>query len=324
MSGRPLASISLDADDLWAYLRTHGDPNWEKRPSYLARFFPPVLDLLDSLGLTITFFLVGEDATRDDSGGAMQEIATRGHEIGNHSFGHECWIHRYSADQLNEEIVRAEEAIVSATGERPRGFRGPGFSWSPQLLTTLISLGYRYDATTFPTFVGPLARRYFLATSSLSREDREQRQHLFGSFGDGFRSLHPFSWRVRSGGTLVEMPVTTMPVLRLPFHMSYLLYIGGRSETLMMTYLRGALAMCRATGVEPSFLLHPLDFLGGDEVSALSFFPGMQISTSRKLALATRVLGTLCAHFECVPVRTHADAVEQRGRMRLRSIEAEK
>jgi len=319
-NGRPLASVSLDADDLWAYLRTHGDPSWERRPSYLARFFPRVLDLLDEAGMKITFFIVGEDAARDESAAAMQPLVARGHEVGNHSFRHECWIHLYSADQLNEELTRAEQAIEAATGERPRGFRGPGFSWSPTVLETLATLGYRYDATTFPTFIGPLARRYFLASSKLEGEELEQRRHLFGAFSDGFRSLRPFYWKAAGGRNVLEIPVTTVPIAKVPFHMSYLLYIGGRSEALMMAYLRGALASCRALGVEPSFLLHPLDFLGGDEVSELSFFPGMQIDTATKVRLARRVLGVLGEEFECVPMGVHADAIEGRGGVGVREV----
>jgi hypothetical protein len=26
---KPLASISLDLDSLWSYMKTHGDPGWE-------------------------------------------------------------------------------------------------------------------------------------------------------------------------------------------------------------------------------------------------------------------------------------------------------
>lgn len=322
--GRSLASVSLDADDLWAYLRTHGDPGWERRPSYLARFFPRVLDLLDEVGMKITFFIVGEDAARDESAAAMAPLVARGHEVGNHSYHHECWIHLYSADQLNEELTRAEQAIEGATGERPLGFRGPGFSWSHTVLETLAMLGYRYDATTFPTFIGPLARWYFLASSTLDAAELEQRRHLFGAFSDGFRTLRPFYWRAAGGQEVLEIPVTTMPIAKVPFHMSYLLYIGGRSEGLMMAYLRTALASCRALGVEPSFLLHPLDFLGGDEVKELAFFPGMQMETREKVRLARRVLDVLGEEFECVPLGRHAAAIEGRGGVGVREVRRER
>jgi hypothetical protein len=39
-ASRPIASVSLDLDDLWTYLRTRGDPSWEQRPSYLPIFVP--------------------------------------------------------------------------------------------------------------------------------------------------------------------------------------------------------------------------------------------------------------------------------------------
>ena len=32
---RSLASLSLDLDNKWSYLKTHGDPGWDSFPSYL-------------------------------------------------------------------------------------------------------------------------------------------------------------------------------------------------------------------------------------------------------------------------------------------------
>ena len=40
MSPRPVASISLDLDNQWSYMKTHGDPGWESFPSYLDAFVP--------------------------------------------------------------------------------------------------------------------------------------------------------------------------------------------------------------------------------------------------------------------------------------------
>ena len=57
-----LASVSLDLDNVWSYLKTHGDDGWERRPSYLATFVPYVLDVLEQEQLQITFFVVGADA----------------------------------------------------------------------------------------------------------------------------------------------------------------------------------------------------------------------------------------------------------------------
>lgn len=316
MTGPQMASISLDVDDLWSYLKTHGDPSWASRPSYLDRFIPRALEAMERNRLTCTFFLVGTDAGRVAGTSLLRSVTDAGHTVGNHSYEHEPWLHLYSDRQLEADISQAEEAIRVATGQRPRGFRGPGFSWSPALLELLAARGYRYDASTFPTFMGPLARTYYFWTARLSREEREQRRALFGSFRDGFRPNRPYRWALAGGKGLLEIPVTVMPILRAPFHLSYLLYLSRRSEAGMMLYLRAALSACRATGIEPSFLLHPLDLLGGDEVPALSFFPGMHITSAEKARHFDRVMTTLKRIFRVVDLDTHATALLERGRLR--------
>jgi len=124
------ATVSFDLDDLWTYLKTRGDQSWVSYPTYLPVIVPRALALLDELELPITFFVVGRDAARAQNAALIGALASGGHEIGNHSYEHDCWLHRYEPEQLEDDIRRAEDAIESATGRRPRGFRGPGFSWS--------------------------------------------------------------------------------------------------------------------------------------------------------------------------------------------------
>jgi len=317
--GRPLASISLDLDDLWTYLRIHGDPRWVSRPSYLQRVVPLALEALDRAGVKLTFFVVGWDAANPANAPLLRRIIEHGHEIGNHSFEHEPWLHRYSRSQLEAEVVRTQDAIAQATGQQPIGFRGPGYSWCPELLELLEQHGYLYDASTLPTFLGPLARRYYFWTSRLSPEERAVRSALFGSFRDGFRPVRPYSWSLSRGRTLLEMPVTTFPVLKLPFHFSYLNYIGRWSEAMALAYLRAGLAACRLTGTSPSFILHPLDLVGGDQVADLAFFPAMDRASDRKLDLFARVLSTYQERFVLVPMRDHARALLATGSLGRRS-----
>lgn len=303
---KPIASLSLDLDDLWSYQRTHGDPAWERRGSYLPALMPPMLDLLDEAGCKITVFVVGADAAAPANAPWLRMVTTRGHEVGNHSFQHECWLHLYTRDQLEEELARAEDAIYAATSQRPLGFRGPGFSWSPMLLEVLAERGYLYDASTLPTFLAPLARAYFLATSRMTVEQRRQRRELFGSFRDGFRPVGTYRWQLPSGRELLEIPVTTIPVVKTPFHMSYLIYLSRFSRRLMEAYLRSALAACRRLRITPSFLLHPLDMLGAEQAPELMFFPGMDVPGAEKRALVRQVLAMLARSFTLVPMSTHA------------------
>ncbi len=188
---RPICSLSLDLDNLWSYMKTHGDSGWESLPTYLDLVVPRVLEILRQNHWIITFFVVGQDAALEKNRDALALIAEAGHEIGNHSFHHEPWLHLYSKEQTEEEIERAEHAIESATGKTPRGFRGPGYSLSEATIDVLSKRGYRYDGSTLPTFMGPLARAYYFRTSNLTADEKEQRKILFGEFKEGFRPSSP-------------------------------------------------------------------------------------------------------------------------------------
>jgi len=304
-TGKPFASLSLDLDNQWSYMKSGGIDGWQGFPSYLDVAVPRILDTLRRDNAQITFFVVGQDAALPKNREALRAIARDGHEIANHSFHHEPWLNRQSRQAIAEEIGRAHAAIAEATGQAPRGFRGPGFSLSTQILEILSGIGYDYDASTFPTFIGPLARSYYFLTSGFDRTQREERAHLFGTLADGLRSLRPYRWAL-AAGDLVEVPVTTIPLLRAPFHLSYLAFLAGVSTGLALAYFRSALAACKLAGVEPSLLLHPLDFLGADDVDCLGAFPGMKLSSAQKLELVGEVLRLYSATYEVHGVGAHA------------------
>jgi hypothetical protein len=286
-------------------MKTHGDAGWDSFPSYLELVVPRVLEILDRRKLVITFFVVGQDAALPKNREAFGLHGRSGHEIGNHSFRHEPWLHLYTPEEVENEILGAEEAIAKATGHRPVGFRGPGYSLSRHTLQVLSQRGYLYDASTLPTFLGPAARAYYFFKSRLDRGEREQRKALFGSFKDGLKPLKPYRWSI-DGGELIELPVTTMPLLRVPFHFSYVLYLGGYSRALARSYFSTALRLVRLRGIEPSLLLHPLDVLGREDVPALEFFPGMSLAREKKLSLVEECLDELQSSFTVTSMCEHA------------------
>ena len=112
MKQKTLASLSLDLDNQWSYMKTHGDAGWQEFPSYLDLLMPRTLGFLRDHGLTITFFVVGQDAALDQNREALQSIAEAGHEIGNHSFRHEPWLHLYSPQELDREFTEADRAAA--------------------------------------------------------------------------------------------------------------------------------------------------------------------------------------------------------------------
>lgn len=302
---KPIASISLDLDNQWSYMKIHGDEGWDKYPSYFNIFVPHVLNVLDELDLKITFFIVGKDTESEENSKYLRMITDRGHEVGNHSYNHESWLQTYSYEKIEKEIRDAEEAIEKVTGQRPIGFRGPGFSWSKDLLKVLESRGYKYDASTLPTYLGPIARMYYFKKSNLSKEEKKARKELFGKFSEGFRKLKPYQWNLENGKTITEIPVTTMPVFKLPFHLSYLIYLGNISMPLMKLYLSTAINMCKITNTPISFLLHPLDLIGGDQIKELAFFPGMNVTSDKKVEIFKQVINSLKKHYEIVNMDQH-------------------
>lgn len=307
-----LASVSLDLDNKWSYLKTHGNRAWETYPSYLGAIVPRILEFLAARRLTITFFVVGRDATRPENAAALRAIAAAGHRIGNHSFNHEPWLHLYSREQLVTELQQAEDAIEQATGVRPTGFRGPGFSVSSTVLQVLSERGYDYDASVFPNLLNPLARAYFLATTNLSGEELEQRKALFGSMADARRPVKPFWWRLERD-RLLEVPVTTMPLFKMPIHMTYIHYVAKYSKTLARAYFKLALWMCRATRTEPSLLLHPTDFMGREDDEDLRFFPAMDVPVADKLALLGGALEIMQRDFELLSLDEYVHRVRGQG-----------
>ncbi|HEV3028976.1 MAG TPA: polysaccharide deacetylase family protein [Planctomycetota bacterium] len=323
MASRPLLSLGLDLDNLWAYQKIHGDSGWESYPSYLDTLVPILLEVAREHNLRMTVFIVGQDAALERNASVLLALAAAGHEIGNHSFRHEPWFHLYSKSEIESEIRRAEESIEKATGRRPIGFRGPGFSLSPETLRVLIDRGYRYDCSTLPTFLGPLARTYYFWKSrGMSDAEREKRSRLYGTWSDGLQPLHAYSWSV-AGRRLLELPVTTMPGPRLPFHLSYLLFLRRYSRAAAWAYFRTSLALCRMNGIAPSYLLHPLDILGGDRVPELAFFPGMDLPTGAKIEFLHEILHHLSSTYRVVTLEEHARLAEAQPQLGVRRVTEE-
>jgi hypothetical protein len=303
---KSIASLSLDLDNKWSYMKTHGDAGWESFPSYIDIVVPRILEFLKKRDLKITFFIVGQDAAREENHESLAQLPAAGHEIANHSFNHEPWLHLYSEEQLVEEFQKTEDALEQATGRRPIGFRGPGYSLSPTVLKVLADRGYTYDCSTLPTYIAPLARAYyFFKSPEMSDEEREKRKKLFGKFSDGFQSLKPYTWDI-GGRPLVEIPVTTMPGIKTPIHASYVIYLSTFSKTAARTYWKTALAACRLAGVQPSLLLHPLDFLSGEDAPELKFFPAMNLPIEEKLERVSEILASYTNSFDVVNMSEHA------------------
>jgi hypothetical protein len=153
-----------------------------------------------------------------------------------------------------------------------------------------------------------MARAYYFLRSGLDGEEKSKRSMLFGEVRDGLRPLKPYRWQLAEG-QLLEIPVTTLPGLKMPFHCSYLHWLAGISETLASAYFAGALRACDVAGIAPSLLLHPLDFLGRDDVSELAFFPGMNQTGAEKTERMRRFLGGFAERYTVLDMEAYANRI---------------
>jgi hypothetical protein len=118
-----------------------------------------------------------------------------------------------------------------------------------------------------------------IATPSLPSPARAPLEKGFDRF-----VARPCLWQL-ADKRLLEIPVTTMPILKLPIHFSYVHYIASFSLSLARLYFRSSVSMSRVSIVRPSLLLHPLDFADRSDAQVLSFFPAMHTAVNRKLEL---------------------------------------
>ena len=174
---------------------------------------------------------------------------------------------------------------------------------------TMSARGYKYDCSTFPTYLGPMARAYYFMKSGLGKQEKDKRKQLFGKWTEGLRPIKPYKWQLEGGNGLLEIPVTTMPIFKVPFHVSYLLYLASYSKLAAKLYFRTALRLCQITGVGPSVLLHPLDFLGADDVPELGFFPAMDKGGTWKCQLVSGYLAEFKRRFDVRPMGEHAGLI---------------
>ncbi len=300
------ASLSLDLDNQWSYMKTHGDAGWQSHPSYLDAVVPRILEFLAARRLTISFFIVGQDAAlREEPRGARRDRGRRPRDRQPQLPARALAAPVFAGRARRGTAARPRRRSKPRPACKPRGFRGPGFSLSGATLETLLARGYDYDATVFPNLLNPLARAYLFSTSKLTAEEKEQRSALFGTWKDALRPVRPFRWNLQRG-RLLEIPVTTLPGLKVPMHLSYLIYLAKFSRLAARTYLRFALGVCGLTATSPSILLHPLDFMGREDCPELAFFPGMDLTRERKMAIMAELFDILASRHELVTMGEHA------------------
>jgi peptidoglycan/xylan/chitin deacetylase (PgdA/CDA1 family) len=137
-----LASISVDLDEIPNYFEIHGLSAPEGRAATLV--YDVALTRLRALaeagGFPLTLFTIGSDVARREASDGLRDAAAHGHEIANHSLDHRYDLVRLGREEITRQIAEGARVIEEATGQKPVGFRAPGYTISDEVFDVLGEL----------------------------------------------------------------------------------------------------------------------------------------------------------------------------------------
>lgn len=146
-------ALTFDVEEYFhaeAFAQVLRPEEWLAQESRVVASTERILDLLDREHVRATFFVLGWVAERQPA--LVREIASLGHEIGCHGYGHRM-IQHLTRSEFERDVTRAKSALEDVTGHAVLGYRAPTFSimretlWS---LEVLCEAGFRYDSSIFP------------------------------------------------------------------------------------------------------------------------------------------------------------------------------
>ncbi len=101
-----------------------------------AALTPQVLDIFNRHGARATFFVQGQNASRNRS--LLARMAAEGHEVGSHTWSH-VNMRTCGTAKLISELDRTAAVIEQATGSRPRVMRPPYGSANANLINMVYN-----------------------------------------------------------------------------------------------------------------------------------------------------------------------------------------
>lgn len=296
---RPLAVIHVDVDSLWTIAEDFGYAKDRSDCSIYTKAVPSLLTILKDQQITATFFCIGDDARRSEQASVMREIVAQGHEIANHTMNHRQDFGQLSSAEKRREIKDSDAILREITKKEIVGFRSPGYFRDEYIIQSLRELGYLYDSSVLPSPVLPLmaAARYLLSGGMRSGK-------RFGRFQDFWLTQYPHLIKTTqlysiSNCRLLEIPISVMPIIRLPFH-STMVFMFGRLLFDLGIHL------IYSFGLPLVYLFHAVDFLPPTNNIAVQKHPTLSIDYAERYAKIYYMLKKIKSQFEVVSTSSFA------------------
>jgi polysaccharide deacetylase family protein (PEP-CTERM system associated) len=227
---RVVNALSVDVEDYFhvsVFEGTVPRTAWAEMESRVTVNTRRMLDLFDEFQVRGTFFVLGHVAEHHPE--LVREIASRGHELASHGFGHRL-VYDQTPDEFRADVRRAKQLLEDLSGQQVRGYRAPSFSVTAQslwALDVLIEEGHSYDASIFPI-----------------RHDR---------YGIPGSPRHRYALN-RESGSIVEVPGSTVRIAGMNLPVAG----GGYFRILPYAWTRWGIERVNRTETQPVvFYLHP-------------------------------------------------------------------
>ncbi len=284
-----LCAISVDLDEIPNYFQIHGleVPEGPAATLVYDLAVDRLTDLARELDVPLTLFAIGSDLARREAADRLAAARRQGHEIANHSLDHRYDLTRLAREEIRHQIRAGADAIEAAVGERPTGFRAPGYTITDEVFEVLEEEGVAYDSSVFPCpayYAAKTAAIGLIAARGRTSRSVVDTPAVLLSPTRPYRVGRPYQ---RTGVGVLELPVQVTRGLRLPF-------IGTSVTLAGPARARWLAKMCVG---EPlvNLELHGIDVLdAADGLEALRpYQPDVRVTKESKLDALRAVVHVL-------------------------------
>jgi hypothetical protein len=243
-----MIQIHVDVDNLWMYEKEFGIKIHPDKEYIYKQSLPLFLNLLKKFHSKVTFMIIGQDLKLPACQVFCRKAIAAGHEIANHTWSHPISFGSMSFEQKKQQISKTHQLITQICGKEPVGFRGSGYYQDEEIISILKKLNYHYDSSILPGFSQLLMSTY----AFLKRG--ENRHKTFGRPNYFICPEQPYRIKGVNNEQLLELPISILPIFRLPIHTTFAYFFGSEYRKLILRYLRS----------KPDYMLylfHAIDFV---------------------------------------------------------------
>ena len=261
--------------------------------------FNRAFDFFEKLGVTATFFVVGDELDKSE---VIQRVILnafeKGHEIENHTYSHPFGLTKLSDSQVRNEIIKCNDIITSIIKVAPVGFRSPGYNMNTTLINVLEELNFKYDSSGFWSILNPVlsVTHKLFFKNGLNNAD-------FGGVNRNLKQIpyypHKHNWMKLNDGKrkLMELPLPRTNFLSLPFYNNINLW----APFIYSNYISKKIKKNNII-----YLFHIIEFMDikDDNIpSELIVHPNVKCPVEKKLNKSQIIISNLLKRYHFVTTR---------------------